>query len=54
MFNDFILKGLSKEKAAFETWTGKRALEQGFNKVKIDKLVPEKEPYASVTVTFYR
>jgi hypothetical protein len=40
VFNSSISKGMSNEKSAFETWTGKRALEQGFNKVKVEKLIP--------------
>ena len=55
-FNNAILKdGYSNEKAAFKTWTGERALEQGFDKVQIDKLLPlNNPPYTSISVTFYK
>ena len=54
-FNKAVLENnLSNQKAAFETWTGQRALAQGFDKVIIEKLVPEKPPHTSITVIFFK
>ncbi|AXG69765.1 hypothetical protein KORDIASMS9_01992 [Kordia sp. SMS9] len=53
-FNKAISEGLTNEKAAFETWTGERAIEQGFKKVKIDVLIPDVNPYTKINVTFYK
>jgi hypothetical protein len=52
-FNEAIANGLSEEKAAFETWSGRKAKNEGFTKVKIDNLKPENPPYTSISVTFY-
>jgi hypothetical protein len=52
-FNKAVKTGMSEEEAAFETWTGARALEQGYRKVKIDKLIPQNPPYTSITLTFF-
>jgi hypothetical protein len=52
-FNKAIQNSLPPEKAAFETWSGKRALENGFDRVKIDLLNPETPPYTNINVTFY-
>jgi len=42
------------EVAAFSTWTGQRAKEQGYNRVKIDVLKPKDgPPFTTVNVTFY-
>jgi hypothetical protein len=54
-FNKAIINdGLSLEKAAFKTWSGERALENGFNKVSVDFLKPLEPPFESITVTFYK
>ncbi|MES2556810.1 MAG: hypothetical protein V4604_11710 [Bacteroidota bacterium] len=53
VFNQSIKKGMNTEEAAFKTWTGQRAKEKGFTKVKIDKLVPDSPPYKTINVTFY-
>ncbi len=54
-FNKLIMTDKKSMKdAAFGTWTGERALEQGFNKVKFDKLVPDTPPHTTVNVTFYK
>ncbi|MCJ1806239.1 hypothetical protein MRP92_04840 [Flavobacterium covae] len=52
-FNVAISNGFTSEEAAFETWTGKLALEQGFRRVQINKLIPDVPPYTSIEVTFY-
>lgn len=62
-FNKYLLdrKGVNKElvsddfkAAAFETWSGKRVKEQGFENVKIDLTTPKSgPPFTYVNVTFY-
>lgn len=54
VFNEMIIKGMTKEQAAFKTWTGQRALEHGFDKVIIDKLIPNTPPYNTINVKFYK
>jgi len=49
-----IAKGMTKEEASFMTWTGQRALEKGFNKVIIEKLVPDSPPFITINVKFYK
>ena len=53
-FNKAIESGLTAEEAAFKTWTGERALEQGFDKVLIETLEPKIPPYIKVYVKFYK
>ncbi|KFF21065.1 hypothetical protein [Chryseobacterium sp. JM1] len=53
-FNNAIQQGMTAEKAAFETWTGKRALEQGYEKVIIQELTPPTPPHTKIYVEFYK
>ena|GEM_PF-4035727 len=53
-FSQMIAKGMTKEEASFMTWTGQRALEKGFNKVIIEKLVPDSPPFITINVKFYK
>ncbi|WP_185291114.1 hypothetical protein [Chryseobacterium lactis] len=52
-FNNAIQQGMTAEKAAFETWTGGRALEQGYKKVIIQELIPPIPPHTKIYVKFY-
>ncbi|QQV02745.1 hypothetical protein [Chryseobacterium sp. FDAARGOS 1104] len=53
-FNNAIQKGMTAEKAAFDTWTGQRALEQGYGKVIIQELTPPTPPHTKIYVKFYK
>lgn len=53
-FNEAIAKKFTPEEAAFKTWSGMKAREEGFTKVNIDKLEPDTPPYTSITVTFHK
>ena len=53
-FNEALQQGMTAEKAAFKTWTGQRALEQGYEKVIIQKLVPSTPPHTKIYVKFFK
>ena len=50
-----VEKRMDDEKAALETWTGRRAREAGFTRAKVIKLTPGTgPPYDTVGVVFYK
>ncbi|WP_294297751.1 hypothetical protein [uncultured Chryseobacterium sp.] len=53
-FNEALQQGMTAEKAAFKTWTGQRALEQGYVKVIIQELIPSIPPYTKIYVKFFK
>ncbi|UKB82441.1 hypothetical protein LF887_15670 [Chryseobacterium sp. MEBOG06] len=53
-FNKVVKNGLFLREAAFETWTGKRALEHGFTKALVTEIKPSNPPYTAITVKFFK
>ena len=56
-FKKYKNKGFSvneaQKRAALETWTGKRAINAGFGKVKIDQALGPEGAWHTVEVTFF-